>query len=135
MRRPLVPDHLRVPADLVVCQTTPSRGLVASILPLRSVLPGWPVPDHFVAPVQQILLFLDPEQTVIALGSCCSVAGLCCRFQVPQAPLPLLLQALAEVLQVRVASDLKMSQICGSCTTMLLEPSHAVLDLSSNRHG
>ena len=51
-------------------------------------------------------------------------------FEFTRCPFQLMLQALAEVLQVRVRSDLKTSQIWGSCGTMLLE-----LDLSSNLSG
>ena len=133
MRQPLGLDHLRVPADLLVCQTTPSGGLQASKLHLPAVLPRWPDPDHFVELVQEILLSADPEQTVATIGSCCSVVSCCRRCQLMQAPLPLIVQALAEVLQVRVGTDLKTSQIWGSCGTMLLEP--AAMDLCSNRHG
>ena len=85
------------------------------------------------ARVQENLLFVDPVQTDPFPGSCCSVASIFCRCQFFQAPLPLIVQAPAEVLQVMVRSDLKTSQIWGSCGTMLCTPSHAALDLNSNR--
>ena len=101
----------------------PSGGLQASILSLPAVPHDWHVRDHFVARVQESLLFVDPERTVDKVGSCYSVASICCRYQFTEAPLPLMLQALAEVLQARVSSDLETSQIWGSCGTMLLKPS------------
>ena len=106
-------DHLRVPADLGVYKTTPSVGGKAA----------WRVRGHFDARVQESLLFFDPAQTGVTVGSCCSVASICCRLQFAQAARPLVTEALAEVLEGRVTSDLKTSQICGSCGTMFLKPS------------
>ena len=97
---PLGLDELRVPADLRVCQTTPSGGPQASILHLPALLHGWPAPDHFVAIVQQFLLLEDPAPTI---AGCCIVGS---RFHFTQGPLPLKAQALAEVLQVRAGSGL-----------------------------
>ena len=48
---PLGHDHLRVPADLLIPETTPSGGRQASKLHLPAVLHAWHVPDHFVARV------------------------------------------------------------------------------------
>ena len=69
------------------------------------------------------VLFVDPEQTSAAGFDFCIVANLSGFSEFTLAPLQLMLQALAEVLQVRERSDLTTSQIWGSCGTMPLKPS------------
>ena len=109
----------------------------ASVQPPGSIVPReWLVPNHDVLRrVQHIPLPLDPLQTQGTLVRCCSFASVLCVGQFTNGPNPLMLQALAEVLEVRVAADLKTSQIWGDCGAMLSKPSPAALDLNSNRHG
>ena len=64
-----------------------------------------------MAPVQERQLSLDPTKAVRELLSCCSVAR---TANFTQAPRVLMKQALAEVLEELVGSDLKTSQIWGS---------------------
>ena len=119
---PIGLDHRCVPAYLLAAQPTPSGGPQASRVKLPAVLHDWLVPDHFVFVVQEGLLFLDPEQAVVAFGNCCKFARFHRLLQFKPAALTLLLQALAEVFEVRVVSDLKTSQIWVSCGNMLLKP-------------
>ena len=128
--------ELRVPRDLGVGQIPPRIRMQASVQPPGSIVPReWRVPNHDVLRVQHIPLPLDPLQTQGTLVRCCSFASVLCVGQFTNGPNPLMLQALAEVLEVRVAADLKTSQIWGDCGAMLSKPSPAALDLNSNRHG
>ena len=64
-----------------------------------------------MAPVQEHQLSVDQTKAVRELLSCCSVAR---TANFTQAPRVLMKQALAEVLEELVGSDLKTSQIWGS---------------------
>ena len=103
--------------DLIVCQTTP-----APIVNARRVVDhvglvvqvNQRIREHDVVPVQGSLLFVDPAHTFRTGGSCCIVASLLGFFPFPSRTRQLMIQALAEVLQVRVSSDLKTSHKWGS---------------------
>ena len=91
---------------------TPSVVCQASVLSLSAVRPArWLVRDHYVAPVQERPLSLDPTKAVRELLSCEIVAG---TANFTHAPIALLSQALAKMFEVLVGAHLKTTQIWGS---------------------
>ena len=108
---PLSFHHLVVPRDLLGCQVTHLLQIQGAENP--AVM--WRVPDHLAPPVKVCLLQVDPFQTDLTLVGIVGVVRIRASSHLGQALVTLISKALPLVLKVAEASDLKTSQIWGSC--------------------
>ena len=106
---PLSFHHLCVPRDLLFCQVT--HLLQGAEIP--AVM--WRVPEHLAPLIKVCLLRVDPFQTDLTRVGIVGVVRIRESSLLVQALATLISKALPVVLKVAEASDLKTSQIWGSC--------------------